>query len=443
LVFSLRVFEPRPQEDKEMKASGLSTLASLLIVAVAANASDRASASRPSSFRAATQPIAQAELTGSDTQQYSFLGSAVAVSGDTVVVGAPGINDGNGNYVPAAAYVFVEPASGWRNMHQVAKLTPSDNGEAYAFGFSVAISGNTIVIGSDFQEAYVFVKPQTGWVDMTETARLEGSATGTCFCGTVAIDGDTVVVGSPFDSNNFGSAYVFVKPASGWRTTSRPNARLTQSVRHLEDSAFSSVAISGHTIVGVGVVHGSINVGAVFLFTKPAGGWTGNLTQTVTLYSTQSFDYFKGGTVSVSGNTVAAGSPSPNLTYFPPAFVDVWVRPGSGWVDMTETAQLSDGNTTTADEFGISTIIVGNTIIAGTPYHEPRKNQFRGIAYTFVKPAGGWKTTSKFNAALRDSNGTNDDGFGSSVALSAGTIVVGAPFGPTMFDVGAAYVFGK
>jgi len=55
---------------------------------------------------------------------------------------------------------------------------------------------------------------------------------------------------------------------------------------------------------------------------------------------------------------------------------------------------------------------------------------------------GGWKTTSKFNAVLRDSTGT-DDGFGSSVALSAGTMVVGAPYGPNRSDVGAAYVFGK
>jgi hypothetical protein len=424
-----------------MKTSRFSLLALVLIIsaAVAVNASDQASARGRSSFQAATQSIAQqGELTGSDTQQYSYLGNSVSVSGDTVVVGAPGVAEGNGNFVPGAAYVYIKPTSGWQNMTQVAKLTTDDGGSEPGnnFGQYVAISGDTIVVGSNFQEAYVFVKPPGGWTNMTQPVRLGVSTRGPCLCGAVAINRNTVVVGSPLDSENFGSAFVFVKPASGWQSTTHPNATLKQSVRQIEDQAFSSVAISGDTIVGVGIAHGKPDVAAVFLFTKPAGGWKGNLTQTATLASTQSLAYFKGGTVSMSGNTVVTGSPGPI------PFVDVWVQPASGWTNMTETAQLSDGNTTYYDRFGISTVIVGNTILVGAPVHAPGKDQFRGVAYMFVKPEGGWKTTSKFNAVFRDSTQT-DDGFGSSLALSAGTIVVGAPYGPNRSDVGAAYVFGK
>src|SRR4029077_1867183 len=97
-------------------------------------------------------------------------GLAVAMSGSTVVVGAPLATIGS-NIYEGAAYVFVKPVNGWGNMTQVAKLTPSIGSTLLEFGESVAISGNTIVVGST-SGAYIFVKPASGWRDMTETAQL-------------------------------------------------------------------------------------------------------------------------------------------------------------------------------------------------------------------------------------------------------------------------------
>src|SRR5260370_23150157 len=121
-----------------------------------------------------------AELTPTNRNNQDWFGVSVAVSGDTVVVGAFDSNI----ETTGTAYVFVKTSGGWRNMTQTAILTPSDGGAG--FGTSVAISGDTIIVGAanasnlDFPTpqqqgpggAYVFVKPPTVLTDLPETAKL-------------------------------------------------------------------------------------------------------------------------------------------------------------------------------------------------------------------------------------------------------------------------------
>ena len=346
-----------------MRAKSLSLFAAMLIVACAVPA-----AIGQGGVPAAKSLFQVAELTATDAQSLSSIGFSVAASGNTVVVGAPGGSSDETGFVPGAVYVYVKPANGWGNMTQVAKLTPSDASNTDGFGAYVAIQRNTIVTDSNFSEIYVFVEPAGGWANMTETALLKDGS-GHCLCGQVAFNGNTIAVGSPIQGErNIGSIQVFTEPAAGWQNASKPNANLTQVEGEYGDQSFHSVAMSGGTIVGEGIVCGVVNCEYhIFLFNKPAGGWKGQLTPTATLSSTQSLNYFTAGQVSISGNTVVAGSPSPNLTFFPPGFVHVWVEPAGGWTDMTETAQLSDGNTTFADEFGIAAAVSGNTIVVGTP----------------------------------------------------------------------------
>jgi hypothetical protein len=400
---------------------------------------------------AGAQIFQTAELTASDGQSGSYVGTSAAISGNTVVVGAPGVRS-TSEVVPGAAYVFVKPSSGWENMTQVAKLTASDSGANDGFGDHVAISGNVIVINSNLPELYVFVEPDGGWKDMTETAILTVPSVGLapCLCGGVAIDGDTIVVGSPLDGiGNYGSIEVFSKPAAGgWQSVSEPNAVLMQAAAQSEDQSFHSVAISGKTVVGEGLVtNGSSGQYSVFVFLQPEAGWNGDYTPQAVLSSTQPLDYFTAGQVAISGDTVIAGSPSPNLTNFPPAFVDVWVEPSGGWsgVNMTETAQLSDGNTTFADEFGIAAAITGDEIVVGTPQALELESgaAYRGAAYVYLKPASGWQTTSKYQAVLLNSDWTTNDGFGSAVAAFGPTTIVTEPYGPKEEDVGSAYVYQK
>lgn len=393
-------------------------------------------------------PIVQlAELTASNGQGEDMLGYAVAVSGNTVVVGAPGVNSGQG-----AAYIFVKPASGWANMTQTAELTASDGAASGEFGYSVAIDGDTVVAGAhgvtigsnryDQGAAYVFVEPAGGWKDTTQTAKLTASngAKDDWFGASVSISGNTIAIGAPYAENDSydGAVYVFVKPASGWRTTSKFNAELTP----LNGTAFGecgmSTAISGDTVAagaqGATVVS-NLYQGAVYVFVKPEGGWGGSLTSVAELTAAdgQIGDRL-GQAVAVSGDTVVGGAYQ-NDTARGAAYV--FVKPGGGWATMTQTAKLTASDGAAYDWFGYSVAIIGNTVVVGAS----DASNFQGKAYVYVKPKIGWETTSKFRAELIAGDGSANDTFGISVSISGSTVAVGSAGWSGGSQQGAAYVF--
>jgi len=221
-----------------------------------------------------------AMLTAADGAAEDVFGNSVAISGDTMVVGADGDDGRRGS-----AYVFVRSGGTWT---QQSKLTASDGAANDLFGSSVAVSGDTVVVGAysdDMRQgsAYVFVKPGGGWSDMTQTAKLTEShrAEGEIFGWSVAVSGDTVVVGAPADGigvENPQGAYVFVKPGGGWSDMTE-TAKLTASDGYVFDFFGASVAASGNTVV-VGASDDAIgpNIGpnsgqgSVYVFVKPGGG---------------------------------------------------------------------------------------------------------------------------------------------------------------------------
>jgi hypothetical protein len=374
-------------------------------------------------------PPQLAELTASDGNYNDHFGLAVAMSGSTVVVGAPLATIGS-NTEEGEAYVFVKPVNGWGNMTQVAKLTPSNGSEYLHFGWSVAISGDTIVVGTDALQgagnAYIFVKPTNGWKDMTETAGLAG------FDTWVAIYGNTIVA-----SGGLGLVDVFVKPKNGWVSGLPPNAVLTASDGTSSDNFGSSVAISGGTVV-VGAPGFNNQTGASYVFVKPANGWT-NMTQTAKLTASNGgIDSFFGQAVAINAGTIVVGAPVA-LKNNPPPTAYVFVQPLGGWANMTETAQLQ-GVYGGGPLFASSVAISGNRIVVGEAGGDLAHN-FQGASYIFTKPTTGWQNTTKYSAVLRASDDTgNEDGFGWSVAMSGGRILIGTD---KFFyqQPGAAYVF--
>ena len=228
-----------------------------------------------------------AHLHASDPGYGDNFGYSVAIDGDTAVIGAKG-DDGN----IGSAYVFVRSGGIWT---QQAKLTASDGAANDYFGWAVAVSGDTAIVGA-YQDddlgnncgsAYVFVKPGGGWANMTETTKLVPSSliAMNAFGYAVAIDGDVVVVGSTGDrdggSDIYGAAYVFVKPGGGWPTgtLSSYTAKLLISDRANGDGLGKSVSINGDNIVA-GANGDDGLLGSAYLFTEPGGGWSGTLTET-------------------------------------------------------------------------------------------------------------------------------------------------------------------
>ena len=354
---------------------------------------------------------------------------------------------------------------------QLAELTASDGVDGDQLGISVSISGNTVVAGAENATvngnaaqgaAYVFVKPASGWGDMTQTAKLTASngKAGDGFGGAVFIEGNTIAVGACPQSgvcNGPGKVYVFLKPKSGWTTTSKFKAELTASDGTSNDGFSNELGLSadGNTIV-VGsagaTINGNTAQGAAYVFVKPAAGWK-TATQTAKLTELHGHAGDFAGEVSVSGDgsTVFVGAPGAAVgANTGQGVAYLFLRPASGWKTTSKyAAKLSAKDGAANDDFGFcqagSSCISsdGTTVLAGAPQYifSSGTGAGPGKAYVFVKPATGWKTTENFNAELTASDGVIGDALGWSAAITSNTALVGAVVGDG--GTGAAYVFSK
>src|SRR5208283_390186 len=153
------------------------------------------------------------EWRGSDTVAGDGFGYTVAVSGTSAVVGAPDHAKSAGR-----AYVFTRTVNGWR---QVGELKGTDTATSNGFGVSVAISGTTVVAGAPglagaAGRAYVFKKAGVTWAQASELKSV-GAVAKEDFGYTVAISGTTAVVGAPGLAKDAGRAYAFTNTANGWK----------------------------------------------------------------------------------------------------------------------------------------------------------------------------------------------------------------------------------
>jgi len=156
----------------------------------------------------------EAKLVPGDLGPGDAAGRSISISGDTVLVGAP-LHDGVATDA-GAAYVYVRAGDGWV---QQAKLRALDGGAGDEFGYTVAIDGNTAIIGAPYHSnppgaAYVFVRSGGTW---TQQAKLQASFNDWIYFGRhVVLDGDTAVISENDPSGTCGLVYVFVRTGSTW-----------------------------------------------------------------------------------------------------------------------------------------------------------------------------------------------------------------------------------
>lgn len=291
-----------------------------------------------------------AELKGSDSVGGDEFGTSVAVSGTTAVVGTSGGSDAG------RAYVFTKTPSGWE---QVAELKGSDTTSGDRFGSSVAISGTTVLVGAYDQaknagRAYVFTKTASGF---EQTAELKGSDTvvDDYFGWSVAVSGTTAVVGAVGHAKYMGRAYVFTKTASGWEQAAALEGAGTVS----EDGFGTSVATSGTTVI-VGAEGYAKGAGRAYVFTETAAGWT----QVAVLKGSDTVtgDNF-GTSVAVTGTTAVVGTyGQSNFAGHAYTFTDA----AAGW---RQAAVLKGSDTVAGDYFGVSVAISGATVLVGAYDH--------------------------------------------------------------------------
>ena len=356
------------------------------------------------------------KLTASDPKVDAGFGSAVAVHGDIIVVGAYEEDHDMSTRDAGAAYVFTRPASGWADMTQTARLTASDAAADDEFGTSVAVHGDTIVVGAPEEDtvargsAYIFTKPANDWADMTETAALRGESDADRFGRSVAVYGGTVVVGAADENNKKGAAYVFTKSAAtgvwdDWNGTDASNAtaRLTASDRAGRDFFGWSVAMDGETIVvGAPYNDGPMNSGSAYVFTKPASGWTSTSTAAKLIASDRAENDQFGYSVAVDGNTAVVGAYRDDDAGADSGSAHVFTR-SSSTAPWSWSAKLTADDAAENDEFGISVAVHGDTVVVGAHKYDVgggAEKANSGAAYVFTDsskegmPPLSWSTTT-------------------------------------------------
>jgi len=364
------------------------------------------------------QLIQQGYLKASNTEANDEFGYLVAISGDTVVVGAPqessnatGVNGDQANNSAqnsGAVYVFTRTGGVWT---QQAYLKASNAGAGDQFGVAVALSGDTLAVGalgeaggstginhSDNNNApgsgaaYVFTRTGGVW---TQQAYVKASNASGQFGTSVALAGDTLAVGAPFEDSNAtgvdgdqnnnnatssGAVYVFTRTAGIWSQQAYVKASNTGA----GDRFGGNVDLNGDTLAvgarfeasaasGVGADqtdNSAPNAGAVYVFTRTAGVWT----QQAYLKSShaEANQNFSGSialgedvlavgarledsdATGINGNQVSHNAPDSGAVY-------VFERIGGVW---DQKDYLKASNTDAGDEFGVAVALSGRTLAA-------------------------------------------------------------------------------
>lgn len=348
-----------------------------------------------------------------DGEASDGFGTAVATSGGTALVGS--LSDIG--FTGGSVYVF-DTATGQLRF----KLRSLDGAQGDQFGTSVAISGTTAIIGANSDDD-VAMNSGSAYVFDTTTGRqlrkltASDPASSDFFGLSVAISGSTALVSAPFDSDagsSSGSAYLFDID------TGQQLFKLTASDASASALFGSSVALSGSTaIIGA---RGANGVGAAYLFDTS----TGQQSMKLTANDPFTDDRF-GDAVAIDGTLAIVGATRDD---------DNGNRSGSAYVFDTVTGaqlfKLTAPDGAEGDSFGTSVAISGSRAIVGAIQN---LNGGAGSAYIFDLGTG------QLVYKLVASNSSANDQFGTSVAISGGTLVVGAFRGDGVEpDSGAAYV---
>ncbi|XCN73905.1 MAG: FG-GAP repeat protein [Candidatus Electrothrix aestuarii] len=375
------------------------------------------------------------KLLASDAVSSDYFGFSVAVDGDTALIGAWGDDDGGDR--SGSAYIFTRSEGVWT---QQAKLTASDASIWDYFGGAVALSGDTALIGASRNDhagdwsgaAYVFTRSGGVW---TQQAKLTASdATSLDYFGqSLSLSGDTALIGAWGDDNGgdwSGAAYVFIRSGGVWTQ----QAKLTASDPATQANFGRSVSLSGNTaLVGADYDNNDgLRSGAAYVFTRSGGVWTEQTKLTAS--DAAASDWF-GISVSLSGDTALIGAYLDDDGCADSGSAYVFVRAGDG--TWSEQAKLTASDSATNDLFGGSVVVDGDTALVGA-YQNDDGGTDSGSAYVFTRNGTTWTQQQKLTAP----DETAEDRFGVFVSLSGDTALIGANSNDDDgTDSGSAYIF--
>lgn len=358
-------------------------------------------------------PVARA--TAGSHAPGDYFGAAVAMSGDSeIVTAAPGANDATG---VVSLYVHS------RTWHKQATFTDPAGVTGDEFGNAVAVSGGTVVIGAPGTNdargaAYVYQRSGFRW-HLEETLGYPFGLIGDEYGSSVALAGAAVIVGAPgarngvvFNPKNAGTVYVYTR-----RATWGLRLMLADPANRANDSFGSDLAASAGTLV-VGAPGVRNHSGSAYIYTGKGSAW--HLQRKLPDPSRNADDFF-GTSVAISGAIVVVGVPAAvnvaGLAY-------IYGRTGSSWRRL---ARLTDPARAPSDWFGTAVAVsnpgTGVEVLVGDPHTDARPDPHRcGAAYEFTRRRGAWPERAKIKNPLCARN----DWFGAAIAVAGLTAAVGA-----------------
>ncbi len=391
--------------------------------------------------------VEQTKLLTVDGAPEDRFGAAVAISGNTAIVGAP-YHDGAQNDA-GAAYVFVRSGATWTLQK---KLQAKDGQTGDFFGYAVALSADTAVVGAPYVDkdlqstntgaVYVYNRQGDNWIEDAKLEPLNGF-NGDQFGFSVAVSVGAIVAGAPYCDGvdfNSGCAYIYMGGGQMWNEEPKLIPPGAMAYDYFGYSMAVTLSFSGSSAKRTAVIGAyladapALDSGAAHVYVDQGGVWTWQ--EKLSASDAATNDQF-GYSVSVSGEyaLVGARNRDPLGPDSGAAYVFKYDPYLAQW---GEKQRIEPTSGFSGDNFGYSVSLSGDLAVIGAPFNDA-KGDNSGTAYTFVQDATGWTQQD----TLAASDGTTANEFGVAVAAAGDTVLVGASgydnMGP---GSGAAYVFG-
>ena len=377
------------------------------------------------------------KLSPADPVKDQWFGWSVAVDDKHAIVGSPKAHDRGAN--AGAVYPYVRRGNTWKPAEPV-KIFPIRSAERDQFGSSVALRGDTTMIGAPGNEkatgaVFVFTyNPAAQKWQQQAILTAQDKATGDQFGWSVAIDGDAAIIGARFDDDHgksSGSAYIFVWNGETWIQ----QAKLTADDGAASDNFGQFVSISeGFAIVGAPKhAHAGLKLsGAAYIFGRNGDSW--RQTAKLTANDAAARDQF-GVSVSISGAVAIVGAPSSDGVATDTGAAYVFNRSGDAWI---QHAKLTAKDADEQDQFGNAVSIFHNIALIGAKFDDELGND-AGAAYSFLREGDTWIQKKKATIEGKDMQPDIRVHLGISVSIRSQYAIAGGEVADG--DIGAAYIY--
>ena len=371
----------------------------------------------------------------------SFLGEAVHINKNGILIGAPG-GVGGGGDLDGLAHLFSPSSEGWNHRNIFKARHPRKLISYDFFGDSLSLAENVALIGAWGDDdngpasgsAHIFERTQSKW-QQTAKLTIPDTANRSLFGRSVATDGSVAVVGAPGANRSTGklipisgwsgNVYIWSKEKTGWQFQQKLTPGLLSTPASMDDWVWSfgnEVAVAEDIIV-ISAHQGTLSPGQVYIFRRHNKTWTREaiLDSKLKGFATS---------IAIFNETIAVAA---YKTIF------IYTYSNGDW-RMQAMLKPNASGEETGFQFGGALAIDNNILVAGAARYKNKE----GAAYVFERTGSDWKQIAILAGLdTRSSRGTSSgDLFGGSVSIYGNTIVIGAGFhdseGP---NNGAAYVF--